>query len=247
MKDFTDIRALPKYHKGISIFPVKLKDMYLFYKYLECLLFNKNKIPDINIIKMSYLRFLLEYSTLVAPDGKSFIYLLEYFIGLSELIFKTKPLILEEDKQYFLQLGDNIINEYEFDNIRNIIFEQNMIKISDIFDPEVEKALKETEEYLAKKNQPATMEELIISYHVATGIKYDDIFEYSIYQFNKSIDRLNALKSWEVYYYPFLKCGETEKLPHWLGHIDEKDVLDNLTVSKEDFNKLTADSGIFLK
>ena len=45
-------------YKELLIYPVTMKDYLEFHLAVSCLLIDKNSIPDVNIISMSYLRFL---------------------------------------------------------------------------------------------------------------------------------------------------------------------------------------------
>ena len=89
--DTTDIRGKPKKYKGIKVYPVKIKDCDDFYNKIYTLQFDKNSIPDINIVRMSYLTFLYNLQMVQNEDG-AFLYenLLIDLIDLLEIVLHRK-------------------------------------------------------------------------------------------------------------------------------------------------------------
>jgi len=255
MDILNNVWGLPYYYKNIPIYPIKMLDCSNFYKYVNCLLLEKNKSQDIQIIKMSYLYFLF-YIGYYAKDenGNKFDYLLLNLDELMKLVFKQDYKIDTNKNNIFFKLYDVnkkevFLSEQDFDHIRNIIFKQNLVKYSeDILDPEIEQKIKEAEEFLANRNNDnATIEENIFSFAASMNKIPSEIAELTIYQFNKILERKNLLKTWEVFSYPALKSGEQDKIKHWLSHIPEKGLYDHITISMEEFNRMTSDSGIFSK
>ena len=49
----------PVEYKGLSIYPITMKDAYGFNKHIEIMNIDKNNMGDIEIIQMSYLYFLI--------------------------------------------------------------------------------------------------------------------------------------------------------------------------------------------
>lgn len=249
MDNLDDVWGNPYNFKNINIYPIKMKDCNNFYEYVTCLTIDKNKIQDIQILRMSYLRFLFFIGLYARDDNDdNFQYLIEKLEKLLNLVFRNNVNFYFEEEKIFILVDDIKLNEVHFDKIRKIILKQNLIPINeDNLDPEIERALKEAEEFLSARNNSPTLEETIVSYHIATGIPYREIKNLTIYQFKKGIERLDLMKTWEVYTYPALKSGESEKIKHWLSHIPEKSIYDGLVMSMEDFDKMTSNSGIFKK
>ena len=61
-------------YKELLIYPVTMKDYLEFHLAVSCLLIDKNSIPDVNIISMSYLRFLY-YQSL--ENNEPYIYMIK--------------------------------------------------------------------------------------------------------------------------------------------------------------------------
>ncbi len=228
----------PYKYKGVLIHPIQMKHHDKFYKYINCLLFEKNKIPDVGIIKMSYLRFLFELSH---NQAEYFIYW-KYLTKLLILVFRHKFHVYY-DGNFFIKVGNKILSEKDFENIKKIICKQNLIILNeDLLSPEVERAIAEARDFMTKKETPPTTEENVLSFFAATGYEPEKIKNLTIYIFNKTMQRLNLMKTWEVYLYPSLKSGESDKIPHWLSHVPERGLYDDVTMKEDDFKQKTSDS-----
>lgn len=237
--DLKDTWGDPFKYKGVLLHPIQMKYIDKFYQYANCLLIEKNKIPDVNVIKMSYLRFLFELS----HSDKQFKIYWKYLTKLLILVFRQKFHFVSIGDKIGIKVKNKILTEKDFDNIRRIICKQNLILLNeDLLNPEIEKAIKEAREFLSKKETPATMEENILSFFAATGYEPQKIKNLTVYIFNKTMQRLNLMKSWEVYTYASLKLGESDKIQHWLSHIPEKGLYDDVTMTEDEFNKKTSDS-----
>jgi len=92
---------------------------------------------------------------------------------------------------------------------------------------------------MSNRNKSATLEERIIAYHCVSGMKYEDIEQLTIYQFNKGLERMQLIKNFEVYTYPLLKGGSTNQIQDWLMHIEERGRYDHLLISESQFSKIT--------
>ena len=66
-------------YKELLIYPVTMKDYLEFHLAVSCLLIDKNSIPDVNIISMSYLRFLY-YQSL--ENKEPYIYMIKVLLCL---------------------------------------------------------------------------------------------------------------------------------------------------------------------
>lgn len=239
MEDLSNIWGDPYKYKGVLIYPVQMKYIDKFYQYINCLLIEKHKIPDVNVIKMSYLRFIFELSY----SSQEYYICWRYLKKLLILVFRYKFHFLFIKNKLYIKVKNKILSEQDFDKIRKIICKQNLIVLNeDLLSPEVQRAIKEAREYMLKKETPATTEENVLSFFAATGYEPEKIKNLTIYIFNKTMQRLNLLKAWEIYTYPSLKSGESDKIKHWLSHIPEKGLYDDVTITEDDFNKKTSDN-----
>ncbi len=239
MDNLNDVFGRPTEYKEIKIYPVKIINILDFYKNIDCLVINKNKVPDIEIIKMSYLYFLYILSH---HDPE----ILEMLFRILDMVLKDQEYQLGfVSEQLILKVNDITINDNEFDNIKNIILKQNLLTVDNTLDSELQKKYKEAEEFLAKKNKSATLEERIIAYHCVSGMRYEDIEQLTIYQFNKGLERMQLIKNFEVYTYPMLKSGSGDKVQDWLSHIETRGMYDHVLMKREEFDSMTSDNSVF--
>ena len=106
----------PYKYKGVLIYPVQMKYMDKLYQYVHCLLIEKNKFPDVRIIKMSYLRFLFELS----HGGNDYKICWRLLTKLLILVFKHKFHFVSKENKIFIKIGNKLLSERDFDEIRKL-------------------------------------------------------------------------------------------------------------------------------
>lgn len=95
----------PIIYKGIKIYPYKMKDYEYFDRSTEILLFDKNQISNIEIIQMSYLKFLLT----VVPFNEKYSDVNERLSELFKFTFKDNHVYLsEEDGKIIINFTEKI-------------------------------------------------------------------------------------------------------------------------------------------
>ena len=151
----------------LLIHPVRMSKYLNFHMLANCLLIEKNKIPDPKVISMSYLDFLFY---LIENDQNGNIYA-QMLTGIFHLCLGVESdnirYIKDEKGKINLNLNvaykyfknekekmiykEEIIDKTDFDNIKNIIIYQNIPDYDNTYiDPKMEKALKEAQEYFDK-------------------------------------------------------------------------------------------------
>jgi len=130
MININDIFDLPRDYKDLKIYPVTIKDYYLFNSTIGCLLLDKNSIPDPKIISMTYLEYLY---TKIKDDSL-------YFVMLDSLLRMCLHIPLEsKDIQYlydtkkrpFIKIGKVELWDDDINELKKIICDQNMIDLPD--------------------------------------------------------------------------------------------------------------------
>lgn len=251
--DLTDIRGKPKVYKCIEIYPVKIKDCEEFYKNLYTLQFDKNSIPDVQIIRMSYLTFLYNLQLTQDEEG-NLLYptLIMDLINLLELILHKK---VEED--FYLDLnekgnmhlviktneGELRFKNKDFDKLRKIIFKQNVIPYDDeVLAPELKKAIQDAREFIYQQNKDKmpTFEEQICCYHCAFHMPYDEIDNLTLYQFTKGLERKGLIYSYQVYGTAVATGMVSGKIPNWLSHIPERGMYDDVLIDEKGIQETTS-------
>jgi len=237
-------------YKGVKIYPFLMKDYDIFEDLISILLFNKNNIGDVEIIKMSYLKFLVFLSSQLINDNGDVVYK-NILIKLQELfkyVLKDQESIIEinEKGKLFLHIKteneDIFLSENDFDKLKKIILIQNAIPIfNNKLHPDLQKELEENMKFIANKqnNQDGTIEDLIVSYKCEMKFdSYKPIKEMTIYQFRKELARLDIIKDYQIY--KQAECSGmvsfSKPIPHWLSHKSNEPDYSNLLMNKKDFD-----------
>ncbi|MGE7092066.1 hypothetical protein ACQKII_11560 [Lysinibacillus sp. NPDC048646] len=234
-------------YKGLNIFPVRMVDADEFYDYVQCLLLPKSDFQEPEVIRMSYFMFLLALSQ--NKDGPD---LLAKLIALYRLIFKTEDIqfTINEKGMAFIIIDGISLHERDFDKIKTIISEQNLIDLDDEFiDPGTKKAIQEARAFMAKrKTKQANLEQQIVAYHCKSGLPYHEIENLTLYQFHKGLIRMDYIVSSDAIlnarYSGMVEFKNEQDLPHWLGHIDEPQKNEDVIMTKSAFDKQMKQLGL---
>ncbi|WP_107924845.1 hypothetical protein [Lysinibacillus parviboronicapiens] len=234
-------------YKGLSIYPVRMVDADEFYDYVQCLLLPKSDFQEPEVIRMSYFMFLLALSQ--NKDGPD---LLAKLIALYRLIFKTEDIqfTINEKGMAFIIVDGISLHERDFDKIKTIISEQNLIDLDDEFiDPGTKKAIQEARAFMAKrKTKQADLEQQIVAYHCKSGLPYHEIENLTLYQFHKGLIRMDYMVSSDAIlnarYSGMVEFKNDQDLPHWLGHIDEPKKNEDVIMTKSAFDKQMKQLGL---
>lgn len=160
----------------IYIYPIKVKDWYIFNASLSILQIDKNKINDIQIIQMSYLEFLCKKALNDDINRQKLLNIFNYSINEDNIClgkYNNRDVLIICDKdnkqKYF-------ITSKEFDEISKIILFQN---IKDYDDRYVDEDVRELmEEYYKMKYQDSkvpTLEEQKTYTIAKTGLSMNEI------------------------------------------------------------------------
>lgn len=244
-----DILGEPQIYKDIKLYPMKILDIEKMKQYLFIMNINKNILKDENIISSSYLKFLLLYVPFICKEIK-YIYnekdniklknnkIKDFIVEfLSEITKVNKENIIisktiknnREKIEILLNINGihHVIRESDFTKIKDIFLKQHGINKSElkIYDEKLQKYLDEALEAINKNNNSAEFYELIAIYHVATGVSYSEIKEYTYRQFIYSIKRMTIFIEYKLLQ-PLISSGQISlkngsTLPHYLDHLKE--------------------------
>ncbi|MEC1179188.1 hypothetical protein P9B03_11895 [Metasolibacillus meyeri] len=234
----SDVLGKPRKYKGLELHPIKISDCEEFYNVVQCLMLPKNATQDINILRMSYLQFLMLIST------NEFTFLIDKLIRLLEMILQTDDFrfnLNDQNKFEIIVKNEIVIRERDFDKLKTMISEQNLIDIDDEFiNPEIKKQIDDAKEFLSKHgNRTAGIDQQIVAYHCMSGLPYFEIAQLTIYQFQKGLTRFDHILGAEAIlnarYSGFVEFKDNTNLPHWLGHIDDSNTDDGVTLDAKEF------------
>ena len=221
----------------VMVYPIMLQDCYIFLSCLNILTIDKNSIGSVEIIQMSYLKYIV---TELFKSEQNI-----YKLGqLLQMCLKMqKPRVINENNKIFI-VDDNSnikIGEKDFDAIKRIILFQNILDYDDEYiNPDLKEAMDDMDKLKNNKFVPISLERkfAIISAH--TGITKDEQKKMSY--------RSHCLLFKEV-------CGEVEfstsraialyagqKTEHWIFK-NKKNKFDNYITSVDEYNKSMGGNG----
>ena len=142
---------------SLMIYPVNVKDSMLFLSCCNILSFNKNEINSIDVIKMSYLQFMIEYLLTEESNAKKLYYVLNLCLKMDNpRIYYDK----EERKHYIVDEETGIVlNSNQFEDIRRIIMYQNILGYDDTYvDSDLKKSIEQTKALKMAGLEPISLE-----------------------------------------------------------------------------------------
>ena len=227
---------LPVPYKNINIYPATVKDYVLFNAYVRCLTLNKNEIPDAKVISMSNLDYIL-YATEQNVNEQPYLYWFDRLLAMclkdDETFIKIEDSLkrygYNKDNKAIFMIGEEIYNSRDFDKIKTIICEQNLVDLPDEnVSKEVRDSLDEAVDYKNKLagNKPGNFEDYIISISIATGWTLEYIYSLTIRKFIKSIRRLDNLIHYKIYLASsmsgMVEFKDKSFIKHWLTNLEKE-------------------------
>lgn len=226
--------------KKIEINPVLLTDGEYFLSSIDILKIDKNSIPDVKMIQMSYLQFL--YETILKDKVSK-----QKLFNILNICLKLKmPYILEEkdNKVYLVDKETGIvIDSKEFDDIKRIILYQNIVDYDDEYvNPEFQKNIDEALRLKNRNVEAPTLERKMAIITAHTGISKKEQMEMTY--------RTHSLLFQEVYeeteyttLYPIMAIGgNADKMEKWIYKI-KKNKFEDQVVSVSKFNEQAGGNG----
>lgn len=226
---------LPVPYRGLNIYPIKVRDYFMFNSYVSSLTIDKNSMGDPDIIRMSeleYVFFTAENNINEQPYLLWFDRLLKLCLVEDESFEKIEKSIQrykydENNKPYFLINNQKYFSN-DFVEIKNIICEQNMVDLPDEnISKEVRDSLEEAKRIKNKNSSPGTLEDYVISLSTVTGWKPEYIYSMTVRKFIKSIRRYDNLIHYKIYLSAsmsgMVEFKDKSFIKHWLNNLDEKD------------------------
>jgi len=250
-REINDVFGLPQEYKGIKIYPLKMKEEDYIELMYSLLGQPKNHIPVKEIIKMSYLRFLLY---VVFYQKRTYTEVGEDLIKLLSHVLKTDNISIDakmEDRpgdefdrmSLYLKIDDFILKEDEFRHLREIILEQNgiCVKVIDDFDPSLEANFQSFNKMGQNGQEGITLSDEIFTFCALMNKDVHETSEYTLFQFKMQMEKAMALLNYKLYR-PLEAAGEIEvkegKIPHFLYHSNRnRGRYDSMMIDKKEFLK----------
>lgn len=240
-RDLSYIYDKPVQYKEITIYPTTMRDYYPFQYYSDALLLENDEKPTqerLDELKMSMLDYrktilsmtYLEYLYFSATKENG---LLSKLHGLLCLSLK-RDLELEKDVWYgyeetnnkrgILKLDGIIYSGQDFDEIRLIISEYNLVKLPNMnVQKEIRDNIKLSKQLRAVANKTAGMEDLIVSLCSETGFEFEYVYDMTIRKFSKMLERVDN----KLHYLMFSQASlsgmiefkDKTFIKHWLSDL----------------------------
>lgn len=238
---YTFDKSVP--YKSLMIHPIRIQDYYEFLFCIPCLMLEKNSIKDpqlaLKAISMSYLEYMYESTN----QENNYTQL---FDGLLRLVLniKDKEKIIkygyDKNKEPYFMIDNITYYSDDFDELRKIISEQNMI---DLPDEKIQKNVRESLEEARKfkqrinNNKVASFEEQIMALATYTGWTPDDIYNMTYRKFILAIRRANQIIMSNIYLTAsmsgFVSFKDKSILKSWISDISETDKYSDVKMSPE--------------
>lgn len=174
-------------YKGLLLYPVSIKKINKFLQSSSVLRIQKEYIPDKEIIKMSYLKFLMTNIDKEKEEyGESLTFdLLALCFMICMRIEKISiRLFIDEDGKTKLILNGVEIDENEFDYLRKLILYQNLPNYDDeLMNPDLKNDLEEADKIKNGGEETEDFEHLIANLVIGTGMNIDDVKNLPIRKF----------------------------------------------------------------
>lgn len=200
--------------KTFTIYPVMLRQYYDFMHCHDILDIDKNSIPDVKIIQMTYLEFLLK----LVEENESTQYKLSSILEICLGLDLNKDIVKIKDSKE-LYVNDVLIDARDFDDIRKIILYQNIVDYDDSYvDPDIKKAVDEYNSLTNRDYIKPTLEKEMSCITSHTGIQKRDLIKFTLREFYLLLDVVNTEVDYKIY-----KTAETggmvkfkEPINHWI-------------------------------
>lgn len=198
---FTNDEPVPYRLKNgvtIYIYPITVRDYYVFNACVDILKMNKNEISSSEVIRMSYLEFLLH---LIKEDKNeeneiskrlSFILQLclhEESVAIDKIKGKVYLVALEESKNQDAPDIKYIISHSEFDDIKKIVLYQNIYTYEDVeLSKDVRKVMDDYYRATTTGQKEVTLEEQMAFLSNCSGLRKSDLLSLTYREFNMRFD-----------------------------------------------------------
>lgn len=193
----------PVPYKNLLLYPFKVKDYYIFSTIKDVLLIDKNKIPDIKIIQMTYLEYLStvlfvtdevinDYGDKLGDIYNKYFFILmskTFNVDSSDIKIGAKP--NGSSFSWVIRIKDTELTAQEFDDIKQLILYMNIYKYDDtVLSPEVEEMFQNYYELKSKGYVAPNLSEKISNVMIGSSLSKNEILDMSIIEFEITNDMI---------------------------------------------------------
>ena len=211
--------------KTIQIYPVTVKQSEFFLSSVGLLSVDKNAMPSVEIIQMSYLQFILDILLLQDKDNlQRFVNVLSLCLQMKDPRVKRsetgKPILIEGEGEYS-------INGQQFEDIRRIILYQNLIHFDDGYiNPDLKQVMNEMNELKNKKLDNPTLERKMAIVTAHTGLSKKEQMDMTYRSHSLLFEEVCGEVEFTTIRPIALFGGSGDKIDHWIFR-KKKDKMEN--------------------
>jgi hypothetical protein len=217
----------------INIYPIQLKDSEFFLSSVGILTVDKNSNSSIEIIQMSYLKFIV---VILFQDEVNIQKLLNILILCLKL---KKPQIITEDEKFYIidkELGIKI-NQKEFDDIKRIILYQNFPGYDDEYiDPNFKKNMDEKDQLRNKGLISPNLERKIAIITSHTGLSKKEQLDMTYRSHSILFAEVYEEIKYNVIMPIAIYSGQADKFDNWIFK-KKKGKFDDYVVNVDEYKK----------
>lgn len=208
MESVKYILGSSEYIKGVGdIHPIKLKNYDTFMNVAGVLQISEQALPE--ELKDEGLT-LFDFVMIHAMQNQD---LLMNMKKLLSLVAKKEFEFVSNDKQVGLisDDGESILVSANYNDFRKLVMKQNLIYEKKIYkDKLVQEWADRVLEARRKSSIKMSIEDMITTVHAYTGISFNELSEYTLYQLNSVFNRITKIKNYDVGI--SMKCAGAEKV-----------------------------------
>lgn len=240
----------PVRYKDLYIYPAKIRDYYMFMTLASCLFLERTGHTDpivaVKAISMTYLDYLFYMSN----DENQLIPLLYGLLGYVLADSVDKKILMTHRKnnsgKVELVINGNIYNSSDFDKMREIIAEQNLLELPDeriqknVRD-ELEKAKRYKEKISGTGWKMADLEEQMVAVSLYSGWELNYVYNMTLRKFLMALKRANHIIMSTINLNAsmsgFVKFKSKDALKGWLADLRDVDRYADVKMNPEDLQK----------
>lgn len=219
-----------KNNKEFTLYPVSLEDSEDFLKASQIISIDKNSLSSVEIIQMTYLKFICSVLFRNKNNINDFVTILRLSLHMYNpkigIDANNKYVVFDED-------ADISIAEREFEDIRRLILYQNILSFDDSYiDPDLKKAIDETNELRSKDIDFPDIERKMAIITSHCGIRKSEQQKMTYRAHTMLWNEVCADIEFSTSRSIALFSGE--KIEHWI-YKKKKDKMDDYIISGEKF------------
>jgi hypothetical protein len=228
--EYNSIFGLPQSYKGVLLYPLKIKDIEYINLFYELFAYPKISIAqqDIKILKMSYIKFLFYIlQSIIDADLKEESFqdklkrFLQYITKINEVFFKTPNEKASINNMIMtIEIGDKILTEIDFENIREIVLEQNGSSIEYV--EEYNEALEKDLAFIYKNNKKYNFKDQVYSFAAQFYKTISEIQDCTIYEMKNLMDSMGAIQEYRLQVIPLTEVNKDYEFRHYLKHLENR-------------------------